>query len=91
VGPRTGLETEDRGKILCPCRDSNVGRPVVQPVIRHYTSSTTEPPVLNTIIYRLYTHATQYIIKQTIVSTHEHKFLLDNCAFTKITAMPHNS
>jgi hypothetical protein len=28
---------------------------------------------------------------QTIVSTHEHKLLLDNCDFTKITAMPHNS
>jgi hypothetical protein len=24
VGPRTGLDTEARGKILCPCRGSNV-------------------------------------------------------------------
>jgi hypothetical protein len=23
VGPRAGLDTEARGKILCPCRESN--------------------------------------------------------------------
>jgi hypothetical protein len=38
VGPRAGLDTEDRGKILCPCRGSNPDRPVVQPVVRHYTA-----------------------------------------------------
>jgi hypothetical protein len=38
VGPRAGLDTEDRGKILCPCRRSNPDRPVVQPVVRHYIS-----------------------------------------------------
>jgi hypothetical protein len=27
VGPRAGLDTEDRGKVLCPCRGSNPGRP----------------------------------------------------------------
>jgi hypothetical protein len=37
VGPRAGLDTEDTGKILCPCRGSNPDRPVVQPVVRHYT------------------------------------------------------
>jgi hypothetical protein len=37
VGLRAGLDTEDRGKILCPCRGSNPDRPVVQPVVRHYT------------------------------------------------------
>jgi hypothetical protein len=37
VGPRAGLDTEDRGKILCPWRGSNPDRPVVQPVVRHYT------------------------------------------------------
>jgi hypothetical protein len=26
VGPRAGLDTEARGKILCPCRGSNPGR-----------------------------------------------------------------
>jgi hypothetical protein len=34
VGPRAGLDTEDKGKILCPCRGSNPYRPVVQPVVR---------------------------------------------------------
>jgi hypothetical protein len=38
VGPRAGLDTEDRGKILYPCRRSNPERPVVQPVVRHYTA-----------------------------------------------------
>jgi hypothetical protein len=38
VGPRAGLDTEDRGKILCPCRGSNLVRPVVQSVVRHYTA-----------------------------------------------------
>jgi hypothetical protein len=37
VGPRTGLDTEARGEILCLCRGSNLDRPVVQPVARHYT------------------------------------------------------
>jgi hypothetical protein len=32
VGPTAGLDTEARGKILCPCRGSNPDRPVVQPV-----------------------------------------------------------
>jgi hypothetical protein len=38
VGPRAGLDTEVRGKILCHCRGSNPDRPVVQPVVRHYTA-----------------------------------------------------
>jgi hypothetical protein len=38
VGPRAGLDTEDRGKILCPRRESNPDRPVVQPVVRQYTA-----------------------------------------------------
>jgi hypothetical protein len=29
--------TQVRGKILCLCRGSNLDRPVVQPVARHYT------------------------------------------------------
>jgi hypothetical protein len=37
VGPRAGLDTGVRGKILCPCRGSNLNRPVVQPVVRHYS------------------------------------------------------
>jgi hypothetical protein len=38
VGPRAGLDTEARRKILCPCRGSNPDRTVVQPVVRHYTA-----------------------------------------------------
>jgi hypothetical protein len=38
VGPRAGLDTEARGKIVCPHRGSNPDRPVVQPVVRHYTA-----------------------------------------------------
>jgi hypothetical protein len=37
VGPRAGLYTEARGKILSPRRGSNPDRPDVQPVVRHYT------------------------------------------------------
>jgi hypothetical protein len=37
VYPRAGLDTEARGNILCLCRGSNVNRPVVHPVVRHYT------------------------------------------------------
>jgi hypothetical protein len=37
MGPRSGLDTEARGKMFCPCRGSNLDRPVVQPVARHYT------------------------------------------------------
>jgi hypothetical protein len=37
VGLRAGLDTEARGKISCLCRESNPDRPVVQPVVRHYT------------------------------------------------------
>jgi hypothetical protein len=38
VGPRAGLDTEARGKILCPCRGSNTDRLVIQPVVRYYTA-----------------------------------------------------
>jgi hypothetical protein len=31
VGPRAGLGTEAREIILCPCRGSNLDRPIVQP------------------------------------------------------------
>jgi len=37
VGPRAGLDTEARGKILCPRRGPNPDRPVVQPVVRQST------------------------------------------------------
>jgi hypothetical protein len=34
---RAGLDTQARGQILCLCRRSNLDRPVVQSVARHYT------------------------------------------------------
>jgi hypothetical protein len=37
VGLRAGLDTEARGKVLCLCQGPNPDRPVVQPVVRHYT------------------------------------------------------
>jgi hypothetical protein len=38
VGPRAGLDTEARGKILCPCRGSNLDCLVVQSVARYYAN-----------------------------------------------------
>jgi hypothetical protein len=46
VGLRAGLDTEVRGKILCPRRGSNPDRPVFQPVVRHYTDWATPAPCL---------------------------------------------
>jgi hypothetical protein len=46
VGPRAGLDTEARGKILCLWRGSNPDRPVVQPVARHYTDWATRLTIL---------------------------------------------
>jgi hypothetical protein len=45
VGLRAGLDTEVRGKILCPYRRSNPDWPVVQSVVRHYTYWATPAPV----------------------------------------------
>jgi hypothetical protein len=45
VGLRAGLDTEVRGKIICPCRGSNPDRPVVQSVVRHYTDWATPAPL----------------------------------------------
>jgi hypothetical protein len=44
VGPRAGLDTEVRVKILCLCRVSNLDRPVVQPIARlSYSARLTIP------------------------------------------------
>jgi hypothetical protein len=37
VGSRAGLDAGTKKKIICPCRGSNLNRPIVQPVVRHYT------------------------------------------------------
>jgi hypothetical protein len=46
VDPRAGLDTEARGNILWPRRGSNPDRPVVQPVVRHYTTWANPSPVM---------------------------------------------
>jgi hypothetical protein len=38
VGPRAGLDAGARRKILYPCRGSNFDRPIIQPVVRNYTT-----------------------------------------------------
>jgi hypothetical protein len=45
VGLRAGLDTEARGNILCPCQVSNLDRPVVQSLVRHYTDWATPVPI----------------------------------------------
>jgi hypothetical protein len=42
LGPRAGLDAGARRKI-CLCRGSNLDRPIVQPVVRHYTAWATAP------------------------------------------------
>jgi hypothetical protein len=65
VGPRAGLDTETRGKIRCPCRGSNLDRPVVQPVARHYTdwNYNNNAPLLKQLV-----HYTQPAGVQPVVS-----------------------
>jgi hypothetical protein len=46
VGIRTGLDTDARRKIFCLCRGSNIDRPGVQPVARHYTDWATRLTIL---------------------------------------------
>jgi hypothetical protein len=42
VGLRAGLDADARGKLLCLCRGSNPGSPVIQPVVRQYTDWATK-------------------------------------------------
>jgi hypothetical protein len=37
AGPRAGMDTTVKEKILCLCRESNSDRLVLQSVVRHYT------------------------------------------------------
>jgi hypothetical protein len=52
VGLRAGLDTEVRGKILCPCLGSNPDRPVVQSVVIHYTDWANNW-TLNNLLFRV--------------------------------------
>jgi hypothetical protein len=47
MGPRDGLDTEARGKILRPYRGLNLDRPVVQSIAKHYTDRATPATQLN--------------------------------------------
>jgi hypothetical protein len=63
VGLRAGLNTEAKGKILCPQRESNPDRPVVQPVVRHYTAWANPAPIILkylTIKLSKWSHTFQY-------------------------------
>jgi hypothetical protein len=49
VGLRAGLDTEARGNVLLPLSVTNLDRPVVQSVARHYTKLHRLLNILNTI------------------------------------------
>jgi hypothetical protein len=53
VGPRAGPDSEVRGRILCLCRKSNLDRPVVQSVARHYTDWATPAHLFFFSVYEL--------------------------------------
>jgi hypothetical protein len=76
VGPRAGLDTEARGKILCPCRGSNPDRPVVQPVVRHYTAWATRlTESLCTLYFTLVKSTLEYapVVSSSITTTDANK------------------
>jgi hypothetical protein len=54
VGPRAGLDTEARGKIICTRRGSNPDRPIVQPIVKHYTAWANPAP------FRIYSNYKWY-------------------------------
>jgi hypothetical protein len=67
VGPRADLDTEDRGKILCPCRGSNPDHPIVQPVVRHYTAWANPAPTVSHYSIKLFQQSPPH------THTHAHK------------------
>jgi hypothetical protein len=60
VGLRAGLETEVRGKVLCPCRGTNSDRPVVQSVARHYTDWATPAHVYIRSVSQILSYVTTF-------------------------------
>jgi hypothetical protein len=94
VGPRAGLDTETRGKILCPRRKSNPDRPVVQPVVRHYTAWANPAPLHRLenfkchngiLIYpTTWCHLHQYLeFKYFVVCSRMHRPIYFICLFLK--------
>jgi len=54
VGPRAGLGTETTGTVLYLCRGSNLDRPVVQSVVRHYTDLSYPAPHNNSCTHNMF-------------------------------------
>jgi hypothetical protein len=52
MGPRAGLDTEDRGKILCPCRGST--RPKTRNEIHKYFVAAKVLQQESPILFRIY-------------------------------------
>jgi hypothetical protein len=77
VGPRAGLDKEAIGQILCPCRGSNPDRPVVQPVVRHYTAWAN--PAHRNIVYmdclRKYEYKEEQFRSMTLYQFRNFKFV----------------
>jgi hypothetical protein len=69
VGPRAGLDTEVRGKILCPHRGSNPDRPVVQPIVRHYTAWANPAPRHVIMVYKMCLNRFSYASPSTYLSS----------------------
>jgi hypothetical protein len=52
VGLRAGLDARTRRKILRPCRGSNLDHPIVQLVVRHYTTWATAAPHIPYLLHK---------------------------------------
>jgi hypothetical protein len=65
VGRRASLDSEVRGKILCPCQGSNPDHPVVQSIVRHYTDWGTPAPEDK---QHIFTDIRKYMYRQTVCS-----------------------
>jgi hypothetical protein len=80
VGLRAGLDTEVRGKILCPCRGSNLDRPVVQSIVRHYTDWSTPAPMKTGC---LILNSTSDLVQVSTLTSHTSLYLFtDICIVT---------
>jgi hypothetical protein len=70
VGHRVGLDTEARGKILCPCRGSNPDRLVLQPVVKHYTDCATRL-LTGSYHFKILLFYIKYVTKCSVGSGHQ--------------------
>jgi hypothetical protein len=84
VGPRAGLDTEGRGKILCPCRGLNPDRQVVQPIVRHYTAWAIPAPNLEHVQN---TNSIKKSHTLHVPSLHTNRFILAYLRIRNITVI----